>query len=260
MIRIDRLEQEASKLAQEFTSNQPFEHLVIDEFADDAELRELLAELISPEDQRLNKSRDYVFAKNKFEKSAFAELGPRCSELYNDLCSPRFQALLSTIVGENVFVDTSFFGGGLHQGGTGSFLDMHADFNLHPVHREWNRNLNVLLYLNDTWQEEWGGELRLRHKTRGGEVQVEPIFNRCVIMTTRGHTLHGYDPTSFPEREYRRSIACYAYTIAEPGTAYRSTVWYPDSGGVVKRAVGKQWPRLVSMKNRLFGSATTRNQ
>ena len=58
-----------------------------------------------------------------------------------------------------MFIDADFYGGGIHQGKAGSFLDMHADFNYHPLKEHWFRNLNLLLYLNKDWKKEYAGEL-----------------------------------------------------------------------------------------------------
>lgn len=81
----------------------------------------------------------------------------------------------------------------------------------------------------------------------------------AVIMETRDFTLHGFAPIAFPPGIYRRSIACYAYTQMDSEFSYRSTTWYPQEGGVAKRVVGRAWPTLVRAKNRLLGSATSKN-
>ena len=203
-----------------------------------------------------------MFAKNKYEKSGFKEISPRFLELYSDLMSNRFQQCLKLITGQPVFVDPAFHGGGIHQGGPGSYLDMHVDFNTHPEHKEWFRNLNILLYLNPNWQSDHKGELKLRHKDKPHQtILVEPIFNRCVIMFTRDYTVHGYDAINFPQGTYRRSIAAYAYSpLEETNTQHRSTVWYPESSGAVKSTVGRFWPTLVRIKGQLFGSSTGKNK
>ena len=52
-------------------------------------------------------------------------------------------------------------GGGLHQTMRGGHLNIHADFSTHHAHENWARRVNILLYLNEEWREEWGGELEL---------------------------------------------------------------------------------------------------
>jgi hypothetical protein len=260
MIHFEKLEKNLAALRQQFASNRPFEHIAIDDFADAARLEAALELIPTPESGQINKSRDYVFAKNKFEKSNFKEIAPVFEEIYQEMISDRFKAILKGITGEDVFVDPEFFGGGIHQGGKESFLDMHADFNYHPLHKTWFRNLNILLYLNKGWKPEYKGQLKLRHKDTGETNEVEPLFNRCVIMFTREHTLHGYDKINFPDNVFRRSIATYAYTLHEQADTYRSTTWAPEQGSIVKKLIGKNWPKLVRIKNSLFGVGTKNNQ
>lgn len=261
MIRFETLESELPELRNRFLTAKPFPFVVLDDFADEDRLAAALADVPAPESGQINKSRDYMFAKNKFEKANFKELSPALAELYEDLVSPRLQAILRTITAEDVFVDKEFFGGGIHQGGKDSFLDMHTDFNYHPIHKHWFRNLNILLYLNRDWRPEFKGQLKLRHGQSGETAEIEPRFNRCVVMFTRDYTFHGYDTINFPEGSYRRSIATYAYTLHEQGhEAYRSTTWKPETGSALKKFIGANWPTLVRIKNRLFGIGTKNNR
>ena len=262
MIRLDMLSANAAQLHEQWSRAVPFEHVIIDGFCDPLKLEAALASCPQPETAGLNKSRDYIFAKNKFEKSNFREICGEFDELYGDLLSDDFQAFLASVTGnEEMFVDPDFHGGGLHTGGRGSFLDMHADFNVHPE-KMWMRELNILLYMNKDWRPGYGGELNLRHRDTGEAASVEPVFNRCVVMLTKEHTLHGYSPICFPENMYRRSIAAYSYTDHDGLTLgdYRSTTWYPTEGGPLKRFIGKAWPTLVRWKTRIAGSATARNR
>jgi Rps23 Pro-64 3,4-dihydroxylase Tpa1-like proline 4-hydroxylase len=263
MLRLDTLEARAPELARQFATAQPVEHVVIDGFCDADALTQLCDEIPDPIATQIHKSRDYMFARNKFEKSGFKDISPRFAALYEELTGPRFQAVLHTITGQQVFVDPDFHGGGIHQGGEGSYLDMHVDFNTHPGHKDWFRNLNILLYLNPGWQPAYKGQLKLRHRDwPETTVEVEPLFNRCVIMFTRDYTLHGYDAINFPAGQFRRSIAGYAYSplgdAAVP--AHRTTVWYPDNAGAAKTAVGRLWPKIVRLKTALLGSATAKNK
>jgi hypothetical protein len=261
MIRFEHIERQATTLNASFIGAKPFPWLAIDDFCDISRLRELEGAVPDPVEAGINKSRDYVFARNKFEKSEFRTLGTDFAELYEDLVSERFQRLVQRITGEDVFIDPAFHGGGIHQGGDGSYLDMHADFNMHPERANWFRNLNILLYLNRDWRPEYGGHLKLRHRESGEHAEIEPLFNRCVIMHTRAHTLHGYDRIHFPPGRYRRSIAAYAYTLVQERSAEaRSTIWYPEDANLSKRWLGLAWPRLVAIKRRFFGSRTAQNR
>ena len=171
---------------------------------------------------------------------------------------------LTIIYGTRVFVDPDFVGGGLHRGGEGSFLDMHTDFNLHPLNRRWIRELNVLLYLNKEWQPEYEGRLDLRHAHTGETASIEPVFNRLVLMLTKDFTLHGYKPINFPTGQFRTSIATYAYSEAgindDLADLRTTTTWFPESGGAMKSMVAKVTPKLVALKQKFFGSSTARKR
>ena len=76
-------------------------------------------------------------------------------------------------------------GGGIHQSTRGGFLNIHADFTVHPHQKNWQRRVNVLVYLNNDWHEEWGGKLELwDRKMKACEESVLPVYNRCVIFNT----------------------------------------------------------------------------
>ena len=256
MINFERLEKEKEALRLKFLLAKPFPHLVIDDFCDEIKIVQLYDTIPDIE----TKSRDYVFAANKFEKSKFAELSPLLKELHDDLISEKFGDFLRFISNENVFVDKKFHGGGIHQGKKKSFLDMHIDFNYHPLHPTWYRNLNLLLYLNKDWQPAYGGQLKLEDLRTGERTSIDVPFNRMVIQQTRNYTLHGYDVTNFPEGIYRTSIASYAYCehnvhIEKP----RTTDWHPGKEEHFKRFLAGIYDPAVKIKNKIFGSSTAKH-
>ena len=254
MINFDQLEKNQLKYREDYLLARPFSYLVIDGFCDEAKIRSLKDEL--PDIQ--SKSRDYVFAKNKFELSSFSELSENYRELSEDLLSNRFRKFLKFICNEDVFVDPDFHGGGIHQGKQGSFLDMHLDFNYHPNNTNWFRNLNMLLYLNDDWKPEYGGQLKLEDLRTGEKKDVGVPFNRMVIQQTRSYTLHGYDPINFPEGSYRCSIASYAYSLHKMQVEKpRTTDWFvKDNASMFKKTFARYSKELVKAKNVLIGSGT----
>ncbi|MBX2840703.1 MAG: 2OG-Fe(II) oxygenase [Flammeovirgaceae bacterium] len=258
MINFELIEANKEALREQFLNAKPFPHLGIKDFCHQDKIEKLYASI--PEIE--TKSADYIFAKNKFEKSKFREMGEDFEELYQDLISERFQKLLAYITNENIFIDQKFYGGGIHQGKTGSFLDMHADFNYHPLEPKWFRNLNLLLYLNKDWKKEYGGELKLEDKRTGEKTDVDVPFNQMTIMLCRGYTLHGYDPISFPEGTFRTSIAAYAYTLQEDRKeAARTTEWHieKEKGGTLKYLISKIWVPAVKLKSKFSKSKTAEN-
>ena len=124
----------------------------------------------------------------------------------------------------------------------GGFLNIHADFTVHPAHRTWRRRVNLLLYLNDDWRPEYGGDLELwRTDMSQCEEAVAPLGNRVVIFTTDADSFHGHpEPMRCPPGVARQSLALYYFTEEEhplvrsteyrarPGDGARSAVIYLD--------------------------------
>jgi hypothetical protein len=258
MINFEFLEANKEDLRVKYLTAQPFPYLIIDNFCDEEKLTKAYNSIPELE----NKSRDYAFANNKFEKSNYKVLSPELEELYYDLSSERFNEILSFITAKKIFVDPKNHGGGLHQGKKNSFLDMHLDFNYHPMQKNWYRELNLLLYLNKDWKPEYKGGLRIKDLRTNEESELTVPFNRLIIQQCAPYTLHGYDMTNFPEGKYRTSIATYAYQehhkILETP---RTTDWFPkEDASYVKKLFAKNYNFLVQTKNKFFGSGTAKNQ
>lgn len=257
MINFSFLNENKERLRLDYLLAKPYPYLVIDNFCD----KDKAIAMYNKIPELNNKSRDYIFANNKFEKSNYKELGIEFEELYANLISSKMNDFLSFISNENVFVDPDNHGGGLHQGKKNSFLDMHLDFNYHPLKKGWYRNMNLLLYLNKDWKPEYKGHLKLVDLRTGEEKELEVPFNRMIIQQTRAYTLHGYDQTNFPDHVYRTSIATYAYSkhnrvIEKP----RTTDWVVSDGKPVKKMIASIYGPAVKVKNLFFGSGTAKNK
>jgi hypothetical protein len=239
-------------LAVEFKGGQPFPLVVIDGFLEEGFAAQLLAEF--PSIEEMAHSKDYIFG-DKRERAEFANAGPACKAYHDYLLSEEFAEVIGAITGRKLFMDPSFHGGGFHQGGNGSYLDTHVDFNIHPKHKDWLRVLNVLLYLNKDWPARYGGHLLLRTDPKDEPRAIAPLFNRAVIMLTSDDTYHGYRRMSLPPGVTRKSIAAYAYElIEEDNVKPRTTSWAPEDGGLVKKALARHWTSLSAAKNKLSGN------
>jgi len=147
--------------------------------------------------------------------------GPATTAVMLDLLSPKWCAQVADLIGAKHLIG-DVVGGGMHQSGPGAHLDVHVDFDRHPD-TGWRRKVNLLLYLNHGWREEWGGCLELH----GGDepVVITPEFGRLVIFECSDHSWHGH-PTPVAEGHVRRSLAAYFYDPDDsPQGAGHSTVW-----------------------------------
>jgi Rps23 Pro-64 3,4-dihydroxylase Tpa1-like proline 4-hydroxylase len=98
---------------------------------------------------------------------------------------------------------------------------MHVDFNQHP--KGWHRRVNLLIYLNEEWDESWNGHLQLGMQT---PKLIAPFGGRCVIFETNDQSWHGHPvPLTCPEHIQRRSLALYYYTREKPKAEAHTTIY-----------------------------------
>lgn len=166
----------------------------------------------------------------KFGTPRLEEIGPNTSSLWNRLSSQGFIDFLSNLTGiSGLEADPTRKGGGVHAIGRGGFLKIHADFNYHQDLKKYRR-VNLLLYLNDGWLPEYGGNLELWDgEVKNCVASYPPLMNHCVIFTSSDYSFHGHPtPLACPEGIYRKSIAAYYYTDDKPddvATEFHSTLY-----------------------------------
>lgn len=145
------------------------------------------------------------------------ELFPsRLGEVCDALNSPSFVEWLSELTGiENLMADPTLEGGGLHQSGRGGFLNVHTDFSHHHYNTHWKRRINLIVYLNEDWQQDWGGALELwDSEMKHCVVKYPPAFNTAIIFNTDEKSYHGFpEPLQCPQNRNRKSLALYYYTL-----------------------------------------------
>jgi Rps23 Pro-64 3,4-dihydroxylase Tpa1-like proline 4-hydroxylase len=138
------------------------------------------------------------------------------------LNSKEFLQFLQELTGVRDLVpDPQFNGGGIHMIPKGGKLNVHVDFSRAFFDNNLYRRVNILLYMNEGWQDEWEGALELwdDRPADGGNLikKVYPIFNRMIVFGTSKNSWHGHPtPLNCPEGEYRKSLAVYYYS-ATPG-------------------------------------------
>ena len=206
------------KLRADFANAKPVPYVMIDNFIDAAKAREIVAAYPSF-DTALSQGRTFatVNERKKVQVSDSSTYAPPVAELNALLASPEFLKDLSYITGmPNLLADEQLMGGGIHITGPGGRLDVHVDFN-YIEDRKLHRRLNLLLYLNQPWQESWGGQFQLWDKdVKNCEATFEPTFNRCVIFETNEISFHGVIPVSPRAPAPRKSFAAYYYTKEAP--------------------------------------------
>ena len=206
------------KLRAKFTTAKPVPHIVIDGFIDSLAAKSVVSSY--PDfDSALNLGRTFktVNERKKIQISDYRKFSDPVAELNEALASPEFLSDLAYITNiPSLLADEQLVGGGIHITGPGGRLDVHVDFNF-IEDRQLHRRLNLLLYLNEPWQKDWGGQFQLWDKdVKNCEATFDPIFNRCVIFETGEVSFHGVIPVSSMAPSPRRSFAAYYYTKEAP--------------------------------------------
>ena len=209
-----------AKMAAEFrtayASANPFPHAVIDDFLPAEICEQILAEfpdLRSTDSLNIDRRESKKLA-NKEERQLSDFTRDVLAQMNSAACL-RFLEELTGIGG--LIGDPYFEGGGLHQIERGGFLKMHVDFNYHR-RLKLDRRINLIVYLNKDWRDEYQGHLQLWDRRMTTCVRkILPVFNRCVIFNTSDWSYHGHpDRLECPQEQSRKSMALYYYSNGRP--------------------------------------------
>ena len=111
-------------------------------------------------------------------------------------------------------------------------MNVHLDYSIHPK-LKLQRKLNLIIYLEEDWNTEWGGNLEFwshnKEKNKPDKifVTIDNTFNRAVLFDTTQNSWHGFpEPLTCPEGKYRKSLAVYYLTDPPEGTDQRPRALY----------------------------------
>ncbi len=227
-VDFERREAEVEKLAAEFVANRPFPHICINGF-----LEQEVAEMLADEFPS-GSNQDWIhyshYNEEKLGRNNVNNFPPVTRHIVEELNSRRFLSWLEKLTGiHGLIADPSMEGGGLHQTETGGFLNLHTDFSHHSQQKQWRRRCNLILFLNDEWNKDWGGNLELwNEEVSSCQIKLAPILNRAVIFETSDRAIHGHpEPLNAPDGVTRKSLALYYYTDDGRSGAKRSTQYRP---------------------------------
>lgn len=220
---------------QEYQSKTPYHYGCIDDFLPPEILERVREELKSLPESETSFDR----AQERLKTSYVPErLPPYTRMLFTALNSKAFLGFLEEMTGiPGLIPDPYFMGAGIHKVSNGGHLDIHADFNHHGK-MNLERRLNVLIYLNPEWKEEWGGSFEIWDKKMENKVaSFVPTFNRMCMFSTGSDTFHGNPETvNNPNGDPRLSIALYYYTATwDESRLSHTTLFKPRPGTADKR-------------------------
>ncbi len=210
-LQLSRLADRIAGLRHSFENAEPCPHVVIDDFLPEDVAHRVLDEIRQTQQEWAHY---HHYNQKKLAITDIELMGPRTRELFGALQSTEFLQLVEQLTGiEGLLADPDLDGAGLHRIDRGGFLNIHTDFLSHPKKKTWTRQVNLLLFLNEGWQEEWKGNLEFWDASmQDCEASIAPIFNRCVFFHTTETSFHGHpDLLECPEDVSRQSIALYYF-------------------------------------------------
>jgi hypothetical protein len=218
----------------QYNGGAPFPHICLDNFLSPDILYSVLQDLSSMPAPEASHDRAQERLKSSYNPEELPEITRNLFRFFN---SRPFLSFLSSLTGiKGLIPDPMFLGGGIHQVKNGGHLDIHADFNLHKPMKV-QRRINVLIYLNEGWQPEYGGQFEIwDNDMKQCMSSFVPLFNRCVVFNTTSTSLHGNpNPVNHPHHIARRSIALYYYTATWDGTEREHTTQFKARRGTADK-------------------------
>ena len=202
------------KIREEFVDSKPFNHVVIDNFFTD-EVAHNIFDGMPGYDDNIDAKYDSAIEKKRTIQN-WTKFSKNVYKAMSYLVDRGFTNNLGYLIDDfGLIADYGLHGGGIHMHQSGDYLNTHLDYDIHPK-LDMRRKLNLIIYLNPTWQEEWGGNIGLWSHDETTKQPKElvrsiwPKFNRAVIFDTTQNSWHGVtEGIVAPEGQYRKSLALY---------------------------------------------------
>jgi len=226
-------------LKEDYLLSSPYPSIVLSDFLDHTVLSMCeyeargLSDNMNSEKWRFNESDAHEDQVLKYGISNVEHMTPMLYAVSHYMNSPVFIEFLRKLTGiEDLIGDPMLVGGGLHITKKGGKLSIHHDFTDHTIDGvEYKRHVNLLIYLNKDWRQEWGGNLELWSPDLSKMIKKLPIkFNNAVIFNI-DNAPHGHpNPLACPPGESRRSLAFYYYSKEKTVHDFKRAWWLGSNG------------------------------
>ena len=272
-----------AELAKVFNDAHPFPYVVIDNFFSTEAADRLEQRFPAPNGTRHDwLQQGWHIYDNPIEGKLVHDNLERMGEhdgiftsMWDALQSDAFVGLMRHLTGiKDLESDPYLHGGGIHLHPPGSRLEMHLDYSIHPISKK-ERRVNLIVYMNRGWQEEWGGHLELWEGTvhglkagvspeggtgvgargvangerRGEAARIAPTFNRAVLFRTSDVSWHGMpDPVACPQGQARKSVAIYYMSEARPIATPRFKASYRPRPGYLQPSEEEGYKQLCKIR------------
>ena len=224
--------------------NTPYGHCSTNNFFPDNIINNIASSFKFPE--TVGSTSDPLFQKTKRSLSDYNLFPIEIKKIIDYLNSQSFINILEEKFNiRNLVSDSSLFGGGMHESRNGGYLKIHSDF-VYIRNRKLKRMLNLLVYLNDGWNENWGGAIELWDQNmKNNFLKIYPKINHALIFRTDTESNHGFpDPINCPKDKSRKSLALYYYI--HDNSLFKRTKYYYARW---KRRPGFEEPKFGDNRN-----------
>jgi len=228
-----------AKFKNELLAREPFPYFCIDNFLNEDFANEVHNSFPAyQEAQKLGKEFSAVNENRKIQITDSSKFPPAIKKLSDLLASDEYVQMWSELTGvPDLMADAKLTGGGIHETNSGGHLDVHVDFNYNEKNQSFRR-LNILIYFNKDWKEEYGGYLDVWDKdVKKCYGSFAPKFNRACGFLTSEISFHGVTPITCPPDVIRKSFATYYYTKELPAW------WEGEKHSTVFRARPDEWTK-----------------
>ena len=197
-----------SILKNKFSEAIPFEHIVIDNFLNEKYANELY-EMFPNDFSDWYKYENPIEFKYTYDKINNVDEGMKNFFYY--LSTEQMIDIFRKITNiPDLTYDEYLHGAGLHCHPKNGRLNVHLDYEKHPITGK-ERRLNIIYFLSKDWKNEWNGQNELWNENATKCITKTDVkFNRAIIFRTNDISWHGLsEKITCPENQYRKTLAFY---------------------------------------------------
>lgn len=208
----ERLERDRDALRAEWETSGPVRHVAIDDLLPDDAARAIADafpnhDMLGGYDSLKERKRIGV------DMDAYDPILKEITFAFQD---PRVLRAAEAVTGiATLHADANLYSSGLSCMGEGDFLNPHIDNSGNPLLGQYRR-INTLYYVSPDWNPAWGGLLELWDGNRANRKDVEPRFNRLVLMNTNRTSYHSVRPIAGCGTRTRNCVSNYYFSPASP--------------------------------------------
>ena len=219
------------ELQRQYRSHPGYSKLEIPNFLPLDIVQEMAKEL---DDLPLEQGKKFTRAGSCMYEYNNVDITPVQDEVISAFHSSTFIKWLQEVTDTvDLIPDPHLVGAGYAKSYAGDSLKVHTDFNWNEQLR-LHRRLSVIVYLNEEWDEKWGGNLDFYDTERKNILsRVIPGAGNLVVWSYDNLAFHGYpEPMTNPEGTCRKNLRIFYYVSNaqhdDKFPPHRSLYWFDE--------------------------------